>query len=334
MSDREIFERECLSISNCAKQYFGGEDLPRSLELCIDTAINWIVGSGYPPLSILGQRVLRAGLSLPSYHETVSLLRSIIDMESPSVFLFGFINLLQKVVEVVCYDSWTFALKPKRLGIADDNLYQEVVSLTADLKLDSESTLNPDVYCFNFKKCAPFLTYTKTRVLYALGTFQPSMTDDIFSSAEAIIGMCAEDDVLLFRMLITLLMMENEQLKSGGKCESKIPTAHDLFVSLMEWIDYDHHTLIDWLVSPETDCLTYLLAYTKRLGVTANREIGPEKRDLWCPTSKWLEEHVGNVKQLLTDTMHSLLTLHNSGSLPFSPELLIANISKALEVLK
>lgn len=102
----------------------------------------------------------------------------------------------------------------------------------------------------------------------------------------------------------------------------------------MEWIDYDHHILIDWLVSPETDCLTYLLAYAKRLGVTANRGISLERRDLWCPTSKWLEEHGENLKKLLTDIVHSLLTLHSSGSLPFSPELLIANINKAVEVLK
>lgn len=47
------------------------------------------------------------------------------------------------------------------------------------------------------------------------GNFHPAMADALSLSAEDIIGMCAEDDVLLFRMLITLLMIENEQLKSG-----------------------------------------------------------------------------------------------------------------------
>lgn len=85
MSDKEIFDQECLNISNCAKEYFGGEDLPQSLELCIDTAIKWIVGSDYPPLFILGQRILRTGLSLPSYH--------VCSLEPLMSFLVGFLGL-------------------------------------------------------------------------------------------------------------------------------------------------------------------------------------------------------------------------------------------------
>lgn len=112
-----------------------------------------------------------------------------------------------------------------------------------------------------------------------------------------------------------------------------IPSAHDLFASILKWINFDRHIIIDWLVSPETDCLTYLLAYTKRLGAASNEEMTAEQRDLWRPSTKWLERYKEDVNKLLTEIVQSLITLNMANSLPFSPELLIANINNATKVL-
>ncbi|VUZ53476.1 unnamed protein product [Hymenolepis diminuta] len=266
-------------------------------------------------------------------NETVALLRGIWDINAPAVSLLGCIKLLQKFVEIVCYDTWTFGLKPKRLDIADAHLYDEALSLLIDLKSKFRIPPTSNVEYFKSEKFEQLFIYVTARTLYVYGGQHELLASWLSIEADKIIELYAEDDVLLFRILITLLMIENMHLKSLGKNKSSIPSAHDLFASILKWINFDRHIIIDWLVSPETDCLTYLLAYTKRLGAASNEEMTAEQRDLWRPSTKWLEKHRENVNKLLTEIVQSLITLNNANSLPFSPELLIANINKATKVL-
>nr|CUU99156.1 hypothetical transcript [Hymenolepis microstoma] len=371
MNDKELFQVACTEVFTCAKQHFGGDELPESREKCISRALSWIALSNSPPLRILGQKFIRRVLFLQAYHcseeraskiqdmfkfwkrclkaimaardhlasdlicllnETVALLRGILAIGAPAVSLVGCFNLLQKLVEIVCYDTWTFGLKPKRPGFVNDQLYNEVLSLLIDLKSDSRVP-SSDVDYFDSEKFDLLSTYVIARALYAYGGHHDLFAKWLSIEAEQIIEMYAEDDVLLFRMLITLLMLENKHLKSIGKNKLSIASAHDLFANMLNWINFDRHVIIDWLVSPETDCLTYLLAYTKRLGAASNKEIAPEHRDLWRPPTKWLEKHGENISKLFTEIVLSLRTLNIANSLPFSPELLIANINNANEIL-
>ncbi|VDN99883.1 unnamed protein product [Rodentolepis nana] len=265
-------------------------------------------------------------------NETVALLRGILALGAPAVSLLGCFNLLQKLVEIVCFDTWTFGLKLKRPGFVNDQLYNEVLSLLVDLKSASRVS-SSDVEYFELEKFEILSTYVIARALYAYGEHPKLLARWLSIEAEQIIEMYAEDDVILFRMLITLLMIENKHLKSLGKNKSSIASAHDLFANMLKWINFDRHVIVDWLVSPETDCLTYLLAYTKRLGAASNKEIAPEYRDLWRPSDKWLEKHGEDVNTLFSEIVQSLTTLNFNNSLPFSPELLIANINNAKEIL-
>ncbi|KAM3185178.1 hypothetical protein ACTXT7_006878 [Hymenolepis weldensis] len=333
MSDNEIFQQVCSEVFNCAKQHFNDDESPESSDECICKALSWITLSNSPPLRILGQKLIRKGLFLSSYHfshtteeeagkiqdifkfwkrcfkaamaardrltsvlicllnETVALLRGIWDIGAPTVSLLGCIKLLQKLVEIVCYDTWTFGLKPKRPEIANAHLYNEALSLLIDLKSKFRIPSTSNVEYFKSEKFQQLFIYVTARTLYAYGGQHELLASWLSIDADKIIELYAEDDVLLFRILITLLMIENMHLKSRGKNKSSIPSAHDLFVSILKWINFDRHIIIDWLVSPETDCLTYLLAYTKRLGAASNEEMTAKQRNLWRPSTKWLEKH-------------------------------------------
>lgn len=115
----------------------------------------------------------------------------------------------------------------------------------------------------------------------------------------------------------------------------RVPSAHELFTSLLELIGFDRYCLIDWLVSPETDCLAYLLAYTKRLAVasTTNDKDDEVQQHRWRPPACWLQLHREGVRQVMTDLAKSLKKLQISGSLPFAPDLLITRIHTAVKVL-
>ncbi|VDD78812.1 unnamed protein product [Mesocestoides corti] len=67
MTDLSKFMSERLRVSNCAVRHFGAEELPLSLETCIDEVITWASQAANPPLAILAQRFLRSVLTLSSY---------------------------------------------------------------------------------------------------------------------------------------------------------------------------------------------------------------------------------------------------------------------------
>lgn len=113
----------------------------------------------------------------------------------------------------------------------------------------------------------------------------------------------------------------------------RVPSAHELFTSLLELIGFDRYCLIDWLVSPETDCLAYLLAYTKRLAAASTNDDDKGQQHRWRPPACWLQLHREGVRQVMTNLAKSLQTLQLNGSLPFAPDLLITHIHTAVKVL-
>ena len=112
--------------------------------------------------------------------------------------------------------------------------------------------------------------------------------------------------------------------------ELRVASAHELFVCFLESIAFDRYALIDWLVSPETDCLAYLLAYTKRLAAAGTEE--NEETRPWRPPLRWLQQYGESIGQLAFELVKSLKTLQASESLPFPPDLLINNLNGVLKI--
>ncbi len=106
---------------------------------------------------------------------------------------------------------------------------------------------------------------------------------------------------------------------------AQFPSAHLLFKAFLEAIDYERYTLVDWLVSPETDCLTYLLVYAKRVAASGSAT--------WSLPRAYLCQ-AGRVEDLFEGLSGSLQRLYADGSLPFSPDLLCDRLLKAAYVLR
>ncbi|VDM22008.1 unnamed protein product [Hydatigera taeniaeformis] len=233
----------------------------------------------------------------------------------PSNLAYSLIGILQKIVEVVFYDTWSFALKPKALCFVDNRMHRELLSLVSTIDLTRWNLHSSEENPFDFNaRCYRLLLYTMARLLFAQG-YHSSIVDHLAISDNNLVSIFCSDDVLLFRMLLTLLLMENTAIKDG----------------FLEVIGFDHYCLIDWLVSPETDCLAYLLAYTKRLAAASTDDAEEKRR--WYPPACWLELHREGVREVMECLAKSLQTLHIDGSLPFAPDLLITHIHMAVKVL-
>ncbi|CDI98678.1 ADP ribosylation factor [Echinococcus multilocularis] len=267
-------------------------------------------------------------------NETCLLLINTIDKKLPSNLAYSLIRLLQKMIEIVYYDNWSFALKPQASRLVNNSMRTELLSLASNIDLTCWVSHNRDENLFDFNiRCYRLLLYTMARLLFAQGCYQSSIMDRLAISDKDLIAIFQSDDVLLFRMLLTLLLIENDAVKNGWIDKLKVPSAHYLFTSLLELIGFDRYCLIEWLVSPETDCLAYLLAYTKRLAASSinNDDEGQQQR--WCLPTCWLQQHGEGVRQLMASLAKSLQTLHINSSLPFSPDLLITRIDTAVKVL-
>lgn len=113
----------------------------------------------------------------------------------------------------------------------------------------------------------------------------------------------------------------------------QVPSAHRLFISFLNLIGFDRHTMMAWLVNPETDALEYLLHYAKRLGASARRDITEEERQLWRPPPVWLVREKNKLVKFLRESQRSLFVLGEEGALPFRHDPMISNIQNALEVI-
>ncbi|VDD77915.1 unnamed protein product [Mesocestoides corti] len=127
-----------------------------------------------------------------------------------------------------------------------------------------------------------------------------------------------------YRLLVyTITRLAFALGESTRPSEIHLPSAHHLFTRLLESIDFDRYTLIDWLVSPETDFLAYLFAYSKRVCATDQRR--------WCLPVNWHQKP--RVVELLNCLVESLKKLQSAGALPFSADLLVDRLARAIKVL-
>uniref|UniRef100_A0A0X3NYR3 Protein Lines N-terminal domain-containing protein n=2 Tax=Schistocephalus solidus TaxID=70667 RepID=A0A0X3NYR3_SCHSO len=155
------------------------------------------------------------------------------------------------------------------------------------------------------------------------------------------------DDVRLFRVLWTLLQLENKLLKAGVPVMDKVPSAHQLFAELLRAICFEHFTFLDWLVSPETDCLAFLLSYCKRIIASSKTAVElnvwalpmvpspathyrPDPSSSHDDASGWPSQEIVAFLRRLSAS----LRLHESeGTMPYSPRLLISRLQAAADVI-
>ncbi|VDM00173.1 unnamed protein product [Schistocephalus solidus] len=155
------------------------------------------------------------------------------------------------------------------------------------------------------------------------------------------------DDVRLFRVLWTLLQLENKLLKAGVPVMDKVPSAHQLFAELLRAICFEHFTFLDWLVSPETDCLAFLLSYCKRVIASSKTAVElnvwalpmvpspathyrPDPSSSHDDASGWPSQEIVAFLRRLSAS----LRLHESeGTMPYSPRLLISRLQAAADVI-
>ncbi|KAL5108332.1 hypothetical protein TcWFU_000300 [Taenia crassiceps] len=251
-------------------------------------------------------------------NETCLLLIHTIDttLELPSNLAYSLIRLFQKTVEIVFYNNWSFALKPQASCLIDDRMRAELLSLVSGMHLTCWTSHSFDENPFDFNlRCYRLLLYTMARLLLAQG-YCSSIMNHLAISDNDLMVIFQSDDVLLFRMLITLLFIENAAIKNGWVDKLRVPSAHELFTSFLQLIGFDHYCLVDWLVSPETDCLAYLLAYTKRLAAASTNDDDDKGQQYrWRPPVCWLQLHRKGVMQVMMDLAKSLQTLPAPGTI-------------------
>ncbi|KAF5397223.1 hypothetical protein PHET_09875, partial [Paragonimus heterotremus] len=111
-----------------------------------------------------------------------------------------------------------------------------------------------------------------------------------------------------------------------------VPSAHQLFASLARTIGYSPHLLVDWAVSPETSCLSYLVHYLRRFrsGDSFNLE-SVNSRTAPPIGTDWPATQLG---EMLDKLARCLRTLESTGSVPFSPKPLIRSLNHAVSVIQ
>lgn len=98
-------------------------------------------------------------------------------------------------------------------------------------------------------------------------------------------------------------------------------------MKLLEAIDFSRFTFLDWLVSPETDCLTYLLMYAKRVAAAADTAAAEVH---WRLPNDYVHRRVAG---LFEGLVGSLRRLDMTGSLPFRSNVLCDRLQSATDVL-
>ncbi|KAA3676108.1 uncharacterized protein DEA37_0012661, partial [Paragonimus westermani] len=152
-----------------------------------------------------------------------------------------------------------------------------------------------------------------------------------------IVSLLAGDDAHLFHGLTFWLQLENCLLvrsrPEGDQCLlDLVPNAHQLFASLARTIGYSPHLLVDWIVSPETSCLSYLVHYLRRF--RSSDSLGPEpvySRAAPPIGTDWPATQLGS---MLDKLARCLQTLESNGSIPFSPQPLIRSLNHAVSVIQ
>ncbi|KAM7535458.1 hypothetical protein Aperf_G00000094430 [Anoplocephala perfoliata] len=244
---------------------------------------------------------------------------------SPTIFRIDFVKLLLKVVEIVFYGSATFEPYPKRTALADDNLRHSVALLVKDA-----DSLNYEEDEFD-----RLLMYTRARTLYAVCHDDRSLMNTFTLSSHDLMAKFAGHRLLLFRMLHTLLMIESRlvEMRISAQVIRQFPTANTLFSILLDMFRNKHQTLIEMIVSPETDGLTYIAHYAHRILLSNDVEF--EFAYLLRFTEEWRLEYAAEASRLLNGVIKRLNEMHPiSESAEKAAQSLIVLISRAYYILQ
>lgn len=100
---------------------------------------------------------------------------------------------------------------------------------------------------------------------------------------------------------------------------------------MLEAFKNDHQALIEMIVSPDTDGLTYIIHYAHRLRVIRGVEF--ERGYLLRPSEEWKTEHAGDAKRLLNGVIVKLNEMYPIGEESKLAKLLIVTIVGAIGTL-
>ncbi|CAH8465351.1 unnamed protein product [Schistosoma haematobium] len=156
----------------------------------------------------------------------------------------------------------------------------------------------------------------------------------VHSYENSIIILFSEDDAQLFRVLDLWIQIE-DHIKSTELYQQTtlhaVPNAHWLFAYLAKAVGFSSYLFIDWLVSPETTCLSYLVHYLRRLSTDD---------ELICNPNQFVRSAViihswplQSLINMLSQISKSLKTLNQYKGIAFCPTPLINRINRSLFVL-
>ncbi|CAH8455899.1 unnamed protein product [Schistosoma turkestanicum] len=154
------------------------------------------------------------------------------------------------------------------------------------------------------------------------------------SYENSIITLFSEDDAQLFRLLDLWIQIEDHIRSTELYQEtslSAVPNAHWLFACLAKSVGFSSYLFVDWLVSPETTCLSYLVHYLRRLSTedelirNSNKLIKSEVLARSWP--------IQSLINMLSQISKSLVTLDQHNGIAFCPAPLINRINRSLSVL-
>ncbi|KAK4467374.1 hypothetical protein MN116_008859, partial [Schistosoma mekongi] len=154
------------------------------------------------------------------------------------------------------------------------------------------------------------------------------------SYESSIVTLFSEDDAQLFRVLDLWIQIEN-RIKSTEldlrTTLSTIPNAHWLFAYLAKSIGFSPYLFVDWLVSPETTCLSYLIHYLRILSTEDDTVYNPNQFvKSTIPVDSWPLQSLMN---MLSQIRKSLENLDRYKGIAFCPKPLINRINHSLSVL-
>ncbi|CAH8456859.1 unnamed protein product [Schistosoma rodhaini] len=159
-------------------------------------------------------------------------------------------------------------------------------------------------------------------------------SNTVHSYENSIIILFSEDDAQLFRVLDLWIQIE-DHIKSTELYQQMtphaVPNAHWLFAYLAKSVGFSSYLFVDWLVSPETTCLSYLVHYLRRLSTDD---------ELICDPNQFVRSAVlihswplQSLINMLSQISKSLQTLSQYKGIAFCPTPLINRIHRSLSVL-
>ncbi|CAH8827410.1 unnamed protein product [Trichobilharzia szidati] len=172
------------------------------------------------------------------------------------------------------------------------------------------------------------------KLILDMELYQPSTDHHIYE--DSIIALLSEDDSQLFRALDLWIQIEDRAVSadelSNRTTANYIPNAHWLFASLAKSIDFSSYLFVDWLISPETTCLSYLVHYLRRICAENQNVHQPLEYSLKNAIllHSWPLEQLTN---MLGQIAKCLKTLNESEAIAFCPKPLINRINYCLLIL-